>query len=77
LALDFNTTFPNELSQRVIPLKEGDGENNQKITIEDWNVGSEIFDATLATLMFDSKDNTWILNIRASKHVTSNAYILD
>jgi hypothetical protein len=27
--------------------------------------------------MFDSKDNTWILNIRASKHVTSNAYILD
>jgi len=35
LALDFNTTFPNELSQRVIPLKEGDGENNKKITIED------------------------------------------
>jgi hypothetical protein len=27
--------------------------------------------------MFDSKDNTWILNITASKHVTSNAYILD
>jgi len=36
-----------------------------------------IFDVTFITLALESKDNTWILDTKAPKHVIGNVNLLD
>jgi hypothetical protein len=61
----------NEKGKQVLAL-EGDKEKNQEIIIKDLTIATKVFDATFVALALESKNNIWILENRASKHVTSN-----
>jgi hypothetical protein len=62
----------NEKRKQVLALEEGNRENNQKIIIKDLPIVTKIFDAAFVTLALESKNNIWILDNRASKHVIGN-----
>jgi len=74
-ACDLYTTLPNESSEKgkqVFALEKGNNKKNQKIIIKDLAiVTKKIYDA-FVVLVLESKNNIWILNNKASKHVISN-----